>query len=137
MDRILLITALTVILTACSPVREIEVVKTVNGKQVVTGKIVLGPELRKGGVFFRVKPPEGTYRLAVAGNFNEWDPEAHQLTNSGRYGVWSGFVPIRKKNLKQIEFKYIRNGTGWLVDPHTDHTDDGYGGKNSLFKLSR
>lgn len=123
------------LVSGCSPVRVIEVKKKVNGKAVVVEKIVLGPENRPGGVFFRVKPPAGTYRVAVAGDFNQWDPDSWQLTNTGRFGVWSGFIPIRDKNLRKIEFKYIVNGNSWMADPHTAHTADGYGSSNSVFVL--
>ena len=115
----------------CGAPREIKVER--NG--VVIAKTDLGPLLVSGGVLFRISPPEGTYSLTVAGTFNQWDPTVTLLTNNNKRQVWMGFAPMEHKGV--IHFKYIRNGSGWLVDPLLGSVDDGYGGRNSFLDLDK
>ena len=56
----------------------------------------LGAHLRtvrgRAGVTFSVWAP-GAERVAVIGDWNDWDDREHQLSPLGGSGVWSGFVP--------------------------------------------
>jgi 1,4-alpha-glucan branching enzyme len=91
----------------------------------------LGPRAVPGGVFFAVIVSEPAYALSVAGDFNGWRPAEHFLTNTPSKKLWSGFVPMT--NQGRIEFKYIRNGFDWRIDPTTAAVSDRMGGKNSVF----
>jgi 1,4-alpha-glucan branching enzyme len=53
----------------------------------------LGCGLREGGADFGVWAPNAR-RVAVMGEFNGWDPDAHPLAPRGDgCGIWEGFVP--------------------------------------------
>lgn len=49
--------------------------------------------LDKEGYYFCVWAPNAT-KVAVVGNFNHWDPEAHPLQPRwDKSGIWEGFIP--------------------------------------------
>jgi hypothetical protein len=95
--------------------------------------IPLGPRSVPGGVQFAVVIKDETRAVSVVGNFNAWRPAEFFLTNTPALRLWSGFVPIT--GMEEFQFKYIRNGYDWRVDPTTETVSDGMGGKNSLFRF--
>lgn len=79
---------------------------------------LMGAHPVAGGVRFAVWAPNAS-AVAVAGDFNGWDPGANQLRCLGPSGVWEGVVPGAKAGDR---YKYvIRNrDTGeelWKADP--------------------
>ena len=75
----------------------------------------MGAILQKKGVAFRVWAPNAQ-QVAVVGEFNEWNPMAHLLTQEGN-GYWAGLVPTAKVGQ---EYRYLlKNGEQALsrIDP--------------------
>ena len=52
----------------------------------------LGAHVTEEGTHFAVWAPNAD-RVSVIGDWNGWDPEAHQLAASGVSGIWEAFVP--------------------------------------------
>ena len=85
-----------------------------------------------GTVRLRVRAPDAT-RVAVAGDFNAWDPRAHPLRplDDGWWVVTLRLEPGR------YEYAYVVDGR-WVVPPEADVTvDDGFGGRNGVLEVIR
>jgi 1,4-alpha-glucan branching enzyme len=78
--------------------------------------------LDKEGYYFCVWAPNAT-KVSVIGNFNDWNPEAHQLQPRwDKSGVWEGFIPGIKKG---EVYKYHIHGFKGIItekgDPFANH----------------
>jgi hypothetical protein len=83
---------------------------------------------------FRLEGRSTASTVWLSGSFVEWggDPAhgAIELTlgNDGAWTVTHEFEPGAH------QYKFIVNGTEWIVDPtNPDQVDDGFGGTNSLY----
>ena len=71
----------------------------------------------------------GARSVALAGDFNEWDPSI-ELSDPDMDGVWSGRVALEAG---VHEYMFVIDGTEWRPDPNAlSWTDDGFGRRNSL-----
>ncbi len=66
------------------------------------------------GTFFGVWAPSAQ-RVSVIGDFNGWNPEAHELAARGSSGIWEGFLPGVGKG---ATYKYH------IVSRHHGHRGD-------------
>ena len=85
----------------------------------------MGAILQKKGVAFRVWAPNAQ-QVAVVGEFNEWNPMAHLLTQEGN-GYWAGLVPTAKVGQ---EYRYLlKNGEQALsrIDPYARQVTNSVG----------
>lgn len=83
-----------------------------------------------GTVRLRVHAPDAN-RVAVAGDFNSWDPLRHPLRAEGN-GWWS--VTLRLEP-GRYEYAYVVDGT-WTVPPEAAVVvDDGFGGRNGVLEV--
>ncbi len=79
------------------------------------------------GVSFEVDFPDAG-AVALAGTFNDWDPEALPLTK-GDDGRWRASIELEPG---EYLYKFVVDGT-WMEDPgNPESADDGYGGVNSV-----
>jgi hypothetical protein len=70
--------------------------------------------------------------VAVAGDFNGWNPEASHL-HRGQGGVWVLEVPLSAG--RRYEYMFVVDGQ-WVTDPQAPASaDDGFGGKNAVLQL--
>ena len=70
---------------------------------------VFGAHPEEDGVRFTVWAPYAK-RVAVVGDFNDWDGARHRLAEEGTTGVWTGVVPGAHKG--QL-YKYeLEDATG-------------------------
>ena len=68
--------------------------------------------------------------VAVAGDFNNWDPLTTQMQKDG-VGLWRASIAIPGPG--RYEYKFIVDRTNWLEDPSNGlKVSDNYGGFNSL-----
>ena len=71
-------------------------------------------------------------RVSVAGTFNDWDPEAHPLTDRAGDGCFKRRMLLGPG---RYEYKFVINGT-WCVDPACpDWTSNDYGSLNSVIEV--
>jgi 1,4-alpha-glucan branching enzyme len=69
-----------------------------------------------------------TRSVAVAGNFNNWDPSQTPLRKTGR-GVWRAMVPMP---VGRYEYRFVVDGQ-WFNDPSsTESTPNPFGSENSI-----
>ena len=83
-------------------------------------------------VQFVLEAPEAA-SVAVAGDFNEWEP-AFALDDLDGDGIWTGRVPVRPG---VHAYMFVIDGTEWRTDPRADrYQDDGFGNRNALLAVA-
>lgn len=71
--------------------------------------------------------------VAVAGDFNNWEPvELEKKTLNGET-VWTGLISMRRG---EHNYMFVKNGNKWVTDPLAPvHRDDGFGNKNAVIYI--
>ncbi|MEN3186450.1 MAG: glycogen-binding domain-containing protein [Atribacterota bacterium] len=77
-------------------------------------------------VTFRLEYPEAK-SVAIAGNFNEWNPETHLLRKTKK-GYWSTTITLPRG---RYEYRYFIDGQ-WFTDPNTEQIPNEFGSFNSI-----
>ena len=81
-------------------------------------------------VTFSVQAP-GAQKVAVTGDFNNWDPEAHPMKHTGK-GIWKKKLTLPPD---QYEYKFLIDGE-WREDPENDQACvNCFGTRNNLLIL--
>ncbi|MEX2574666.1 MAG: glycogen-binding domain-containing protein [Balneolaceae bacterium] len=71
--------------------------------------------------------------VAVAGDFNNWDPVSLDREYVDGKPVWIGLVPVLRGEQR---YMFIKDGKEWVTDPLAEITrDDGFGNKNAVLIL--
>jgi 1,4-alpha-glucan branching enzyme len=76
------------------------------------------------GTYFAVWAPDAE-KVAVMGDFNDWDKGSHLLGSRGQSGIWEGFIPGIGKGTRYKYHVYSRFG-GYRADkadPYALHTE--------------
>jgi hypothetical protein len=74
----------------------------------------------------------GARSVAVAGDFNAWDPGQTVLVDSDGQGTFVATVPVRRG---QHEYMFLVDGK-WMTDPGAAETrPDGFGRANAILRL--
>lgn len=84
-------------------------------------------------VVFTFKTDIKATSVFLAGNFNNWSTSAMpmQLVD----GVWQIAITLEPGS---YQYKFVINGTTWKEDPEApSYVDDGFGGKNGAFVLTK
>jgi len=87
-----------------------------------------GPAVSDNGIRFTLSAPTAT-SVAIAGNFNRWDPHRSALSGPDGSGNWSITLHLPPG---RHEYLFIVNGETWLLDPNAPASDDGLGGSSSI-----
>ncbi len=90
--------------------------------------VVQGPEVLDRGVRFSYRDPAAT-SVAIAGDFNHWDPGKTFLLGPANRGRWSITLPLADG---RYEYRFVVNNGEWVLDPAAPSVDDGLGGRNSV-----
>jgi anti-sigma factor RsiW len=68
--------------------------------------------------------------VAIAGDFNGWDPARTRMVRSGHAGVWRARLTLPPG---VYQYSFVIDGSTWVRDPQAKTaTDDGFGGENSV-----
>lgn len=91
-----------------------------------------GPEGRKVYfVRFALRQP-GAKQVAVAGDFNQWNPAVLAPSAEGE-GLFTVEVPLAEGT---YSYAFVVDGRRWVPDPAADRwVDDGFGQRNSVINL--
>lgn len=69
--------------------------------------------------------------VAVAGDFNNWDASACEMSRS-KTGEFTAMLNLEKG--RTYEFRYLVDGKEWYNDPQADYyVANGYGEENGVF----
>ncbi|MCK4309023.1 MAG: isoamylase early set domain-containing protein, partial [Candidatus Atribacteria bacterium] len=86
-------------------------------------------------VQFSLKISDGkTHTVAIAGDFNGWNPQANILKDSDGDGIWTGTL---KLEAGRYEYMFVLDGEKWFPDPNALHyVKDGFGNKNAILEIN-
>jgi hypothetical protein len=77
----------------------------------------------------------GASTVAVVGDFNHWNLNAHPLAPANARGVWSTSVELPPG---RHEYVFVIDGTRWVADPGaTSRIADEFGGESSTITVGR
>jgi hypothetical protein len=72
-------------------------------------------------------------RVAIVGDFNDWDATATQLRQEARAGLWSVVVPLHPG---RHQYAFVVDGNRWLADPSAPRAaDDDFGSPSSVITV--
>ena len=70
-------------------------------------------------------------RVAVAGDFNKWKTDAHEMKKSD--GIWSIDLQLKPGI---YSYSFVVDGKSWVPDPGAEvFQDDGFGSRNAVLKV--
>jgi len=86
------------------------------------------PEVLSNGVRYFYHDPTAL-SISVAGSFNHWNPEINRLSGPDASGIWTILLPLQPG---RYEYRFVVNGSNWVLDPSAPSVDDGMGDRNSI-----
>ncbi len=90
------------------------------------------PRIVDGEIVFRYHDDSAS-TVKLAGDFNDWDPEAASFERCGD-GLWKISMPCQPAG--KYRYKFLVDGARWTEDPsHGLKEEDGYGGFNSVLLI--
>jgi hypothetical protein len=111
------------------PERIVEVPVAQGPAQTITAQA--NPESK---VFVRlVLLQPGAQSVAVAGDFNGWNPGQTKLERS-ESGMWTATIPLRPG---RYQYMFVIDGKQWIADPLAgEASGDGFGAENAVLDVS-
>ncbi|MFW6139318.1 MAG: isoamylase early set domain-containing protein [Spirochaetota bacterium] len=89
------------------------------------------PEMVK--VHLTLKAPEAS-RVAAVGDWNDWDPSSHRMSDKNGDGVWEITIKVRPGT--EYRYQFLINGDKWVPDPNAPmQVNDGFGGADSILQI--
>ena len=72
--------------------------------------------------------------VAIAGDFNGWNPQANLLEDPDGDGIWTGTLKLEPG---KYEYMFVIDGEKWLPDPNAlRYVKDGFGNKNAILEIN-
>jgi cyclomaltodextrinase len=71
-------------------------------------------------------------QVSVAGDFNSWNKDANPLKLGQDGRTWTTHL---KLPYGKIQYKFVLNGSNWVLDPSTSSASDGNGNTNSVLLI--
>jgi len=74
------------------------------------------------------------HTVAIAGDFNGWDPQANILKDPEGDGIWTGTLKLEPG---RYEYMFVMDGEKWFPDPNAfRYVKDGFGNKNAILEIN-
>ena len=74
------------------------------------------------------------HTVAIAGDFNGWNPQANILEDSDGDGIWTGTLKLEPG---RYEYMFVLDGEKWFPDPNAlRYVKDGFGNKNAILEIN-
>jgi hypothetical protein len=74
------------------------------------------------------------HTVAIAGDFNGWNPQANILEDTEGDGIWTGTLKLEPG---RYEYMFVLDGEKWLPDPNAlRYVKDGFGNKNAILEVN-
>lgn len=84
-------------------------------------------------VTIRYEAPKDVVKVALVGNFNNWDKDVDVMQRQ-EDGLFQAVLPLAPGT---YHYKFVLDDKEWVVDPaNTQKTGDGWGGENSILKVT-
>jgi len=75
-----------------------------------------------------------THTVAIAGDFNGWNPQANILEDPEGDGIWTGTLKLEPG---RYEYMFVMDGEKWFPDPNAlRYVKDGFGNKNAILEIN-
>lgn len=86
-------------------------------------------------VQFSLKISDGkTHTVAIAGDFNGWNPQANILEDPEGDGIWTGTLKLEPG---RYEYMFVLDGEKWFPDPNAlRYVKDGFGNRNAILEIN-
>ncbi len=101
----------------------------------VAGTLGMVDRTREGYVVVHLHlTAPGAERVAVVGDWNEWEPGSDLLQDKDGDGVWETRVEVPLG--QEYRYQFLIDGEKWIADPGAAiSVDDGFGGTNSILDI--
>jgi len=74
------------------------------------------------------------HTVAIAGDFNGWNPQANILEDPEGDGIWTGTLNLEPG---RYEYMFVLDGEKWFPDPNAlRYVKDGFGNKNAILEIN-
>jgi hypothetical protein len=74
------------------------------------------------------------HTVAIAGDFNSWNPGDNLLEDSNGDGIWIGTLKLKPG---RYEYMFVLDGKKWVPDPNAlRYVKDGFGNKNAILEIN-
>jgi len=86
-------------------------------------------------VQFSLRISDGkAHTVAIAGDFNGWNPQENLLEDPEGDGIWTGTLKLEPG---RYEYMFVLNGEKWFPDPNAlRYVKDGFGNKNAILEIN-
>ena len=75
-----------------------------------------------------------SHTVAIAGDFNNWDPQTNTLEDPEGDGIWTGTLNLKPG---RYEYMFVMDGENWFPDPNAlRYVKDGFGNKNAILEIN-
>ena len=93
------------------------------------------PSICSAEVQFSLKINDGkAHTVAIAGDFNNWDPQTNTLKDPEGDGIWTGTLQLEPG---RYEYMFVLDGEEWFPDPNAlRYVKDGFGNKNAILEIN-
>ena len=74
------------------------------------------------------------HTVAIAGDFNGWNPQSNILEDPEGDGIWTGILKLEPG---RYEYMFVLDGEKWFPDPNAlRYVKDGFGNKNAILEIN-
>jgi len=74
------------------------------------------------------------HTVAIAGDFNGWNPQANILEDAEGDGIWTGTLKLEPG---RYEYMFVLDGEKWFPDPNAlRYVKDGFGNRNAILEIN-
>ena len=74
------------------------------------------------------------HTVAIAGDFNGWNPQTNVLEDPEGDGIWTGTLNLEPG---RYEYMFVLDGEKWFPDPNAlRYVKDGFGNKNAILEIN-
>ncbi|GAJ02118.1 unnamed protein product, partial [marine sediment metagenome] len=74
------------------------------------------------------------HTVAIAGDFNGWNPQSNILEDPEGDGIWTGTLKLEPG---RYEYMFVMDGEKWFPDPNAlRYVKDGFGNKNAILEIN-
>ena len=93
------------------------------------------PFICSAEVQFSLRISDGkSHTVAIAGDFNGWNPQANFLEDPDGDGIWTGTLKLEPG---RYEYMFVLDGEKWFPDPNAlRYVKDGFGNRNAILEIN-